>query len=160
LKNNLNKYIIISSYKTCIFISGFEGDNSDQVNYGKFNPLVNYLLLKYSNLESFGYNSIVNIKYYIEYSRYEFVFISKCLNKLILGNKQGDIHIFNLEFSFQNNKHSFNTTPIAIIDINTRILGIRVEDYEDNINSNNNYFLIYIVCLNGYLECYKFMNIN
>ena len=142
-----------------IFINGFEGENSDQVTYGKFNPLICYLSLKYSNSESFGYNTIVNIQNYIEYSRYEFIFISKCLNKLILGNKQGDIQIYNLEFSIKDNKISFNTKPIAIIEINNRIVGIRVEDYEDDINSYNNYFLIYIVSLNGFLECYKFMNI-
>jgi hypothetical protein len=98
---------------------------------------------------------LINIKYYVEYSRYEYVLVSNALKLLILGNKQGDISIYNLEFVVSNDKLVFNHNPIVIIDMDTRLAGIRLHEVIDESNSNKNYCYLYIITIGGTLECYK-----
>jgi WD40 repeat protein len=160
LSNCLQKYIYVTTYKNSIYITGYEetSDKISQINFSKFNPLINYIKLKYRNINSVTYATLIELKHYIEYSRYEYILISEAMNKLILGNKQGDINIYEMDLYFKDGKLQISTKPITIIDFNFRIAGIRIVDYIDKINPENNYFNLFIVGLNGYFECYKFKN--
>jgi hypothetical protein len=159
--SNLSRYVYISTYKTNVFITGFEGDTLKQVNYGSFSPMEFYLRLKYSQDLALTYNlgNVMNVKYYIEYSRYEYIFVSKALNMLILGNKQGDIVLYNLEFVYVDDKLVFNSNPVAIIDMDTRLAGMRIYDLIDENDSLKNRCFIYVVTVEGRFECFKFMSI-
>ncbi len=160
LSNSLQKYIYITTYKNSIYFTGYEGtsDKITQINFSKFNPLINYIKVKYRNINNVTYATLIELKHYIEYSRYEYILVSKAMNKLILGNKQGDINIYDMGLFLKDAKFQYNSKPIAIIDFNFRIAGLRVIDYIDKNNPENNYFNLFIVGLNGYFECYKFKN--
>lgn len=128
----------------------------EQINLGKINLVKNYLscTLNESNLNSY---TIFNLKYVIEYSRYEFLFTSYALNILIIGNRNGDIQIYPLEikYYFKDYKIGISEQPISIIDFNGRIAGVRVLDYINESDSQMNYCEIYVLKIDRTLECYK-----
>jgi hypothetical protein len=157
--NSLSRYIYISTYKTKVFITSFDEDLK-QINLGNFSPIDNYLRLKFSDVDNMGLNNMMSIRYYIEYSRYEYIMVSNALNKLVLGNKQGDISVYNLEITEKENGLVFNENPLAIIEVNTRVAGIRIHDVIDEYDYSKNLFYLYIVTIEGRFECYKFSNFN
>jgi hypothetical protein len=156
---SLTKYLYVMAYKTQIYISAVTDKELKEVNYGSFSPIHYYLRYKYTDFDTMNLSNMMSLKYYIEYSRYEYVLISKALNKLVLGNKQGDISVYNLELIVNDdNKITFNDSPVAILDISSRLAGIRLHDTFNENDESRNYFILYILTTDGRFESYKFMN--
>jgi hypothetical protein len=159
LQETLLKYFIFSCHQHCIFLNSFffkkEEDSLSNYCLGKINLIKNYLKCKYDNYQNLIYSTAMNIKYYYEYSRYEYLFISHSLRILIVGNKQGDIQIYDLEL-FVNNQGNlkFNDSPLVVIDCNGRLAGLKVVEYDNEYGISH--LEIYVLKINKFLECYKF----
>jgi hypothetical protein len=159
ITNSLLKNFTLCCYKDCFYLNSLiyneKEDKFEQVNLGKIDLIKNYLsyTLSESSINSYA---IFNLKYLIEYSRYEYVFTSTALNILILGNRNGDIQLYPLEIKvYKDNKIGINEQPISIIDFNGRIAGVRVLDYINENDSNMNYCEVYVLKVDRTLECYK-----
>lgn len=159
LKDHLLKYYIFCCHQHCLFLNSLffknDDDSLSELCLGKINLIDNYFKCKYNNSQNLIYSTAMNMKYYYEYSRYEFIYVSYCLHVLIVGNRQGDIQIYDLELILSNEGElKINNNPLGIIDCNGRIVGFQVVEY--NNKHSNNYLEIYVLKLNKILECYKF----
>jgi hypothetical protein len=158
-QETLIKYFIFSCHQHSIFLNSLffktEEDSLTHICLGNINLIGNYFKYKYTNYQNLVYSTAMSIKYHYEYSRYEYLFISQILRVLIVGNKQGDIQIYDLELIVNNEgKITINDSPIAIIDCNGRLAGFKVIEYENSYGLNH--LEIYILKINKNLECYKF----
>jgi hypothetical protein len=154
-QNCLDKYYIICLYKDCLYVNSFENGQT-QINHGKIELLKNYFRNLPENQRN--HRSIFNLMlYYAEYSRYEFVHISKIFRKLIVGNRQGDIQIYDLEFMVdKDNKCIINKEPLAIIECGDRICGFKIIEFEESIESAK--LEIYLLTIKGEFICYKMID--
>jgi hypothetical protein len=161
-QNNLTNYLFICTYKDCLYLNGlYYKDNEDslsQANLGRVDLLNNYCKYKFgeTTMNNMPYGTMLTIKALSEYSRYEFIFVSDAMKVLILGNRQGDVHLYSLEIKVTNSKMGINDVPIAIIDCMSRIAGMRIVDHLDEMNPMNNYVEIFVMKLNGLFQCFKF----
>lgn len=159
LTDNKIDYFILSTHKDCLFINSIyskeeeEGTSLRQVNLGKINLVRNYLQNSIT-MTNISYTDIMNMKYHFEYSRYEFIFVSKSLNVLVVGNRQGDIHFYDMEIKIyeEEGKVAIKEEPIAIIDCNYRIAGLRVVDHFNKSEPTKSCCEIFILKVNRILE--------
>ena len=155
-QNSLLKLFIFSSHKDCLYLNALvfneQDDSLTQVNLGKINLIRNYFRNSLSNL-NVTYAEIINIKTHFEYTRYEFLFISKTLRLLIVGNRQGDIQIYEMELKlYKDGKIGIKEEPLMIFDCNNRIVGMTVIEHINHVESFNSYIDIYIMKINRKFE--------
>jgi len=158
-QESLFKYFMFSCHQHSIFLNSIfmktDEDSLAHICLGKINLIGNYFKYKYTNNQNLVYSTAMIIKNYYEYSRYEYLFISKNLRVFIVGNKQGDIQIYDLELILNNEgKIKINDSPLAIIDCNGRLAGFKVIEYENSYGLNH--LEIYVLKINKNFECYKF----
>ena len=135
-----------------------QGNSLSQLNLGKINLLKNYLKIK---LPETGISTqmIIALKYYKDYSRYEFLFVSKALNLIIVANRAGDVQIYKMEINlYSDGKVGIDNEPIFVIDCNSRITGLRVIDHFDEFDHGKSFCEIFILKLNRTFLKYKITN--
>jgi hypothetical protein len=149
------KYFIISTYSNFLLIHQISCNKNGDKKYSvcsKVDLLKNYLkeVMNNGHLVS---QTILNMKYHSEYSRYEFIFVSKNLNMLVVGNRSGDIQGYKLEFNkISENTFKFNNEPIFIINCESRIASVKILDVGDN---NSGYLQIFVLKINRIFESYR-----
>lgn len=172
---SINNYLYLSTYKSCLFLNSLcdSSTGPSSSSLGKIDLISNYFCNKYHNNSELAYPDVVSVKYYIEYSRYEYIHISKALNLLIIGNRQGDVQIYDMVINvykqkkdpiiplldFEENefiyKYIINNKPKIILDMNKRIAGMKLIDHIDHINPLNNFADLFILTVVGDFEAFR-----
>jgi len=184
---NLENFFIFSTFKCCMFVQSikiFQKKNSaknfaenfdydyKQIEHGKINLLKNYLEKKFPG-DEISYEMKSFIFGYLNFSRYEFIYVSNGLKLIVVGNKAGDLHVYGLDFNLnvekgeniqkENEKFiTFEKEPEFLIEFKRKIVGYKVLEYCDtNLNGNNRDFIeIYAIDCDGRMFCYTIDLLN
>ena len=99
---------------------------------------------------------------YLNFSRYEFIYVSNGLGLVIIGNKAGDLHVYGLEFNFNFDENceekdkeylTFEKEPEFVIEFKRKVCGYKVLEYCDTVNDRD-YIEIYAIDIDGGVFCY------
>ncbi len=147
----LKDYLLLSTSKDCMFLYGYYNDK--EINLGMRNLLKNYFRYTLSS-STVAYQDILHIKLYADYTRYEYSFNSDAINCIIVGNRQGDIQVYDMEVVFyKDGKVGFNEKPLFIIDCGMRIVGMKMIDHFGGLNQG--YVELFVLKLNRSFESFK-----
>lgn len=151
LRNSLiDKYYILTSFQNSATLNELsftdeENDNDITIKNNRIsqmNLLENFIKLKYFNMTQYNY---LMIQTFLSTSRYEYIFYTEKTHLIFLGNKNGDLHVYEMSL-FSN---TLDEEEKTIIDFGERLAGIRIKEESENIVD------IYALTLRGTLYNYR-----
>lgn len=160
IKNNLiDEYYILTTYQCSACLSELKYEENEQ----KEKKIVNMILGQMGLIKTYfkyKHGGIIIDDYYSHYfqysysntSRYEYIFISEKANMLFIGNKNGDLHVFEMTIVEDTTKgiKYFGNEAEIIIDFGERLAGMRIIEISDTIVD------VYALSLSGILYNYRF----
>ena len=151
MRNSLiDKYYILTSFQNSATLNELsfadeENDNDITIKNNRIsqmNLLENFIKLKYFNMTQYNY---LMIQTFLSTSRYEYIFYTEKTHLIFLGNKNGDLHVYEMSL-FSN---TIDEEEKTIIDFGERLAGIRIKEESENIVD------IYALTLRGTLYNYR-----
>lgn len=160
IQNNLiDEYYILTTYQCRACLSELKYEVNDQkekkiVNriLGQMGLIKTYFKYKHGGIIIDDYYSHFFQHSYRNTSRYEYIFVSEKANMLFIGNKNGDLHVFEMTIVEDTTKgiKYFGDEAEMIIDFGERLAGMRIIEISDTIID------VYALSLSGILYNYRF----